>query len=213
MKWRARNIKRIMISIKGELADLIKQRNKRTPVQWKKLDDLIWEKFATKSAILVTDSSQFSFKTRIRGIIHYLSLILRSHDIIFPIIKKYNGDFLKAEADNILAIFPNVEDAINSAIEINLKLAEYNDTVPENEDYNICTGIGWGKVIRYEDELFGNEVNIAFQLGEDIAKKDEILLTPSAYEKIRNIEKFRTEYYRKLKFSGFENDSYKIIYK
>ena len=35
-----------MISIKGELADLIKQRNQRTPEQWKELDNLIWEKFA-----------------------------------------------------------------------------------------------------------------------------------------------------------------------
>ncbi|MCD4819276.1 MAG: adenylate/guanylate cyclase domain-containing protein [Candidatus Cloacimonetes bacterium] len=202
-----------MISIKGELADLIKQRNQRTPEQWKELDNLIWEKFAMERAILVTDSSQFSLKTRVRGIIHYLGLILRSHDIIFPIIKKHNGDFLKAEADNVLAVFPTVKDALNSAIEMNLKLAEYNEIVPENEDYNICTGIGWGKVLKYEDELFGNETNIAYQLGEDIANKDEILLTPAAYEQIKNTKTYNIKFYKNLTFSGFDLKSYQVNYK
>ena len=201
-----------MNSIKGELAEYIKKRNKRTPEQWKTLDEIIWEKFATECAILVTDSSQFSYKTRVRGIIHYLALILRSHDILFPIIEKFKGEFLKAESDNILAIFPTVENAVNAAIEMNNKLAEYNKAVPENEDYNICSGIGWGRVIRYEDELFGDEVNIAYQLGEDIAKKDEILLTPSAYEKIKDSNKFKIEFYQKISFSNFDCDSYQVIY-
>ena len=201
-----------MNSIKGELAEYIKKRNERTPEQWETLDEIIWERFATESAILVTDSAQFSYKTRVRGIIHYLALILRSHDILFPIIKEYGGEFLNAESDNILAIFPTVEQAINAAIEMNRKLAEYNKAVPENEDYNICAGIGWGKVIRYEDELFGNEVNIAFQLGEDIANKDEILLTPSAYKQIKDLKKYQIEYYQKIQFSGFDCDSYQVIY-
>ena len=201
-----------MNSIKGELAEYIKKRNKRTPEQWEALDKIIWDKFATESAILVTDSSQFSYKSKVRGIIHYLALILRSHDILFPIINKYDGEFLKAESDNILAIFPSVESAVNATIEMNRKLAEYNKAVPENEDYNICAGIGWGKVIRYEDELFGNEVNITFQLGEDIANKDEILLTPSAYEKVKDSEKLKIGYYRKLKFSRFNVDSYQVMY-
>ncbi len=201
-----------MNSIKGELAEYIKSRNERTPEQWETLDEIIWKKFATESAILVTDSSQFSYKTRVRGIIHYLALILRSHDILFPIIEQFNGEFLKAESDNLLAIFPTVELAINAAIEMNRKLTEYNKAVPENEDYNICAGIGWGKVIRYEDELFGNEVNIAFQLGEDVANKDEIILTPSAYEEIIESNKFQIDYYQKLKFSNFDCDSYQVLY-
>jgi len=197
-----------MISIKGELAEYLKKRNERTPEQWESLDRIIWEKFATQSAVFVSDSCQFSYKTSTKGIIHTLALILRSHDLLVPVIEKHDGEFLKAEADNILATFPSVELALNSAIEMNNILADYNSTVPSSENYNICIGIGWGKVLRFENELFGDELNMAYQLGENVACKDEILLTASAYNEIKGLKQYELTFHKSLNFSGYKFDCY-----
>ena len=67
--------------------------------------------------------------------------------------------------------------------------------------------------MRCENELFGNEVNIAFQLGEDIANKDEILLTESAYNVLKDYKGYDLKFYKKVKYTGFTEDSYEVNYK
>ena len=49
--------------------------------------------------------------------------------------------------------------------------------LPE-EKVLLCLGIGFGRILRIGDtDVFGTEVNVASKLGEDIAKRDEILVT------------------------------------
>jgi class 3 adenylate cyclase len=47
----------------------------------------------------------------------------------------------------------------------------------------LCIGIGFGRILQLDDDAFGDEVNLAYKLGEDIAKGREILITASAAER------------------------------
>ncbi|MBN1352598.1 adenylate/guanylate cyclase domain-containing protein [candidate division KSB1 bacterium] len=199
-----------MISIKGELATYLKRRSEMPIEQLAEFDQLIWERFGIECAILVSDSSQFSYKAQVLGIIHYLNLIFRSHEMLFPILRRHEGELLKAEADNMLAIFPTVENAVSSAIEMNQVLADYNASVSADEEYCICIGIGWGRVLRSDNEIFGDEANAAYKLGEDVAKKNEILLTAAVREKLDDKMEYTIRHHRMLNLSSFCFDSYKL---
>ena len=199
-----------MISIDGEFADVLKKRQLCAPEQRDLLDNQIWERFGIECAIFVSDSSQFSSRAKSSGIIHYLELILRSHALLFPIMEQFEGELVKAEADNILAIFPSVEQALDSSMAMNRALAKYNASVPPDEIYHICIGIGWGKILRHGHEIFGDEANAAYKLGEDIARRDEILLTAAAYEKIKETDRYQLAFHKSLNLSDFRFDSHKL---
>ncbi|MEM7650144.1 MAG: adenylate/guanylate cyclase domain-containing protein, partial [Cyanobacteria bacterium P01_A01_bin.70] len=50
-------------------------------------------------------------------------------------------------------------------------------------DIHASIGIGYGEVLVVGDHnLYGNEINLASKLGEDIAGDDEILLTAAAHD-------------------------------
>ena len=49
-----------------------------------------------------------------------------------------------------------------------------------------CIGIGFGRVLELTDDVFGDEVNIAFKLGEAVATKREILLSEGALTRARS---------------------------
>ena len=64
-----------------------------------------------------------------------------------------------------------------------------------NEPFKICIGIGYGDVLcSQNDGVFGDEMNLASKLGEDIACGEEILLTEAAHAHISDKYKNGFEY-------------------
>jgi hypothetical protein len=46
----------------------------------------------------------------------------------------------------------------------------------------VAIGIGYGSLLAIgEHDLYGDEMNLACKLGEDLAQRGEVLLTPAAY--------------------------------
>ncbi len=61
------------------------------------------------------------------------------------------------------------------------QLKAANLILPEDRRLYASIGIGYGAVLNIDDEdLFGDEMNLACKLGEDIAARSEILLTEAA---------------------------------
>ena len=51
----------------------------------------------------------------------------------------------------------------------------------------ICIGVGFGRLLVVGDEdVFGEEVNLASKLGEDVAGPGEVLLTESAWRAVQD---------------------------
>lgn len=142
------------------------------------LEDEIWQRFGTSGAVMISDMAGFSSASRRNGICHYLKLIARARRLIEPVVASNNGVLLKCDADNCYAFFENADDAIRASFEANSVVFAANAHVDESEQIFLSVGVDYGKVLLVGDEdFFGDPVNTASKLGEDLAIKAETLVT------------------------------------
>jgi len=141
----------------------------------------IWEQFGTEGAVFISDMASFSSTSRKIGVCHFLKMIHRARQIIAPVIADNNGTLLKCEADNAYAYFANTSDAIQASFDVNAALFESNDKHTIAEQIYLSVGIDFGRVLLVSDiDFFGDPVNTASKLGEDLAIKSETLITERA---------------------------------
>ena len=149
------------------------------------IDARIKEVFGETLAVFVMDMTGFSRQTIRRGIIHFLAQIHRMHSVATPVIESHGGEVIKYEADNVFAVFPDVEQAVDAAVELDRSLELVDTMLPDECDMHGEFGIGYGEVLVVENEdLYGSEVNLASKLGEDLAQRGEILLTDAAFARV-----------------------------
>ena len=150
-----------------------------------KIETQLWDEYGTEQAIFVLDMSSFSLLTRKYGIVHYLSMVRRMQLTVEPIIEAYDGNVLKFEADNCLAIFPDTLPAIRAAVAMQLAFDASNLLTSDEFDVRISWGIDYGKILIIGNEdCFGDAVNRACKLGEDVAAAGEILVTQEAMDRV-----------------------------
>jgi len=143
----------------------------------------IWEKFGVEGTVFISDMASFSSTSRKIGVCHFLKLIHRARQIIAPLIAANNGLLLKCDADNCYAFFQSTDDAIRASFDINAELFRHNDEFSLTEQIYLSVGIDYGRVLLIGDkEFFGDPVNTASKLGEDLAIKAETLVTKRAME-------------------------------
>lgn len=151
----------------------------------KQIEESLWQGYGAEFAVFVLDMSGFSLLTRKYGIVHYLSMVRRMQLTTEPIVKSYGGRMLKYEADNCFAVFPEPLAAVNAAIAMQHAFRAANLLTSDDLDIHISCGIDYGKllIIGYED-CFGDPVNRASKMGEDVAAAGEILVTKEAMQMI-----------------------------
>ncbi|HYE01569.1 MAG TPA: adenylate/guanylate cyclase domain-containing protein [Alphaproteobacteria bacterium] len=158
------------------------------------LTDAIWEEFGATMAPLVLDMSGFSRLTKAHGIVHYLAMVRRMHLASEPLVEAHRGHVVKFEADNLFAVFYSADDALACALAINDRLAEMNAETEDSRDIAVCIGIDWGRLLLVPwKDFFGDTVNIACKLGEDLAGPGEILISRTAAETLTRTEGLRLE--------------------
>src|SRR5512139_3718226 len=134
------------------------------------IDQRIWDLFGEEWCVMFTDLSGFSRNVAQFGIIHFLQTIVESERMLVPVIEDHDGILLKTEGDSFLVIFRNVKKAVLCALKMQETVCVYNQSQPAEEKVLLCVGIGYGKMLRIGDtDVFGQEVNAASKLGEDIA--------------------------------------------
>jgi class 3 adenylate cyclase len=78
-----------------------------------------------------------------------------------------------------------VEQTVDACVDIIKRLEAANTMLPDELDMHGKFGIGYGEVLIVQDEdLYGAEVNLASKLGEDLASRNEVLLTESAFKRV-----------------------------
>jgi adenylate cyclase len=175
-----------MASAGDELRALLRTRNEH-PERLAEIDRLIRDRFTRTLSVLVLDMSGFSRLTQRYGIIHFLAMIERMQQLVLPVVTAphHGGRLLKLEADNVYAVFPDAPLAVDAAREVQRRLVNVNEVLPADWDLHACIGIGHGDVLAVGDhEIYGNEMNLASKLGEDVGCGGEILLTPAAYARL-----------------------------
>jgi adenylate cyclase len=161
----------------------------RYPDRRAELSKEIEETFGQQKAVLVLDMSGFSRTTQRLGIVSFLMMIHQMRLICRPCVEERNGKVIKAEADNLLCLFETVEDAVHATREMTHRLDAANQVLPAENHLYAAFGIGYGNVLNIGDEdIFGDEMNLASKLGEDIARPGEILLTMAAQANLKETD-------------------------
>jgi adenylate cyclase len=142
----------------------------------------IRQTFAQPLAVLILDTAGFSKTTMQTGIISTLATIQTMNEATLPIVA-HHGKLVKFEADNVFAVFPDARSAVQAAIDIFQRL--------QADNIQVGIGIGYGETLLieegnyYANDLYGEQVNLAAKLGEDMAAADELLLTEAAFNQIQ----------------------------
>lgn len=143
----------------------------------------LWERFGTEGAVFISDMAGFSSTSRKVGVCHFLGMIHRARQILAPVIAANHGKLLKCDADNCYAFFEQTADAIQASFDVNETLFRANEQFGVAEQIYLSVGIDYGRVLLVGDvDFFGDPVNTASKLGEDIAVKAELLVTERALE-------------------------------
>jgi adenylate cyclase len=156
-----------------------------TEEERKRIEDNLWHDFGHRKLVFVLDMSGFSLLTRKYGVVHYLSLVKRMQRTTLPIIEKHNGTIVKFEADNCYAMFDEILPAVQASIELNAAFDIMNEYSEDPFDIRISVGMDYGDVLLIGgSDYFGDTVNRACKLGEDVAGPGEIILTEAAFEQL-----------------------------
>jgi adenylate cyclase len=164
----------------SELEVLLERRNATTRSR-AAVDRKIERRFRCICSVFVLDMAGFSLSVQRHGIIHHLAKIHRMRAVVGRAVGEDGGTVVKFEADNCFATFPTVVRAVRAAIRINDEFGEVNGSA----SIHVSIGIGHGPILLARDDLFGDEVNLASKLGEDIAGHGEVLLTKRARRAMR----------------------------
>lgn len=187
---------------------MLQERNEY-PERAAQIDARIRETFSETHAIMVMDMSGFSRLTVAYGIIHFMAMIHRMQQVVAPTVEEHGGEIIKWEADNVFAVFAEVERAIEAAVDIMKRFSAANTMLPDEMDLYAKFGIGYGETLIIErQDLYGGEVNLASKLGEDLARRDEILLTESAFGRVDASIRQYAEV--RMSISGLEFVAYKV---
>lgn len=188
--------------------DLMRRRNGRNAAA---LDRRIEAECGAELTVVSCDSSGFSKKTHEHGIIEFMDNMTKCHDALEKIVARHGGITLSDKADNLMLIFDEPAAALACSIEMHRWLKRRNRTMPAHKKYNMCIGVHHGGLLRFADDAYGPAVNVAFKLGEDIAGKDELIVSGKVNEMIKG--RFRTDYSKHTTIGGVTFDVYKVKYR
>ena len=156
-------------------ADLIDRLNEAAGAERRRVEAEIWEAFGVEQAMLVLDMSQFSLSVRRDGILPYLGHIRRMQRLMAPVVEAHGGRVVKFVADNLFAAFGTAAQAALAAVAMQEAAAR------EPAGFAVAIGIDHGRFLLLpEGDAWGDPINVACKLGEDLAAAGEILLTQAA---------------------------------
>ena len=172
----------------------------------KKIEDA----FEQERAILILDMTGFTRATQQGSLISFLLGINQMQRLAVPVIEDHGGILVRAEHDNLTCLFDSVEEAIGASREISRRLESANVILPSDKELYAAVGIGYGSILNVENHaIYGNEVNLASKLGEDIGNLGDVLLTVSAFEHLDQ-QGFKCEE-RKVSISGLELSYFAVL--
>lgn len=107
------------------------------------------------------------------------------HDkVIQPKIDDHRGRLVKAAGDGFLAEFPSTVEALRCVVELQSAVQTLNDAEPEDRRLTYRIGVNIGEIIVEEDDIYGDDVNIAARL-EELAEPGGIAISAPAYNSVK----------------------------
>ncbi|NQV15672.1 tetratricopeptide repeat protein [bacterium] len=127
-----------------------------------------------------------------------LKLLDRQREILQPIVKQFDGEWLKEIGDGLLLSFSSSKNAVFCAIEI-------QKVTKEIDDLNLRIGIHQGDILAKDGDVFGDDVNIASRL-EPFAAIGGIVISDKVQRDILGTPEIITKYIGKPKLKGVKQE-------
>jgi TolB-like protein/class 3 adenylate cyclase/Tfp pilus assembly protein PilF len=105
--------------------------------------------------------------------------------LIDPTIAKHRGRIVKTTGDGMLVEFPSAVDAARCAVEVQRGMADENAEIPQAKRIEFRIGIHLGDIIIDDNDIFGDDVNIAARL-ESIAVPGGISISRAVHDQVRD---------------------------
>ncbi|MGB5377582.1 adenylate/guanylate cyclase domain-containing protein, partial [Muriicola sp.] len=121
-------------------------------------------------------------------------LLQQNRDLQKPIIKKFNGRWIKELGDGVMASFKTVSDAVNAAV----KIQEACNTA---NDFQLRIGIHLGEVVFENDDVFGDTVNIASRI-QGVAQPGCIFISETVQHNVTNKNEFKSQFVKEMLFKN-----------
>ncbi|MDP3543346.1 MAG: adenylate/guanylate cyclase domain-containing protein [Elusimicrobiota bacterium] len=174
------------------------------------LDRDIENECVVDTTVMMCDSSGFTRRTHDYGILHFLSVMTDVYDRVEKILMKHRGILISRGADNLLAIFDDPAKGVDAAIAMQRLLAAFNKGKTDRDQFQLCMGFHRGKILRVSDGIFGDKVNIASKIGEDLANADEILVTGEVAKRLPS--RIKRAYARSVTLGGKTFELHRVKY-
>ena len=144
-------------------------------------------RYQRDAAILVVDFTSMVHRTEHEGIVYALALARAAENHMKHAVLQHDGEVVKQVADSFFAAFATPAQALAAALDGIAAMRDFNaprtgtlDDGQRNDPIYPCVGLGYGpSLIIPGENLFGDEVNRAFVLGEDTARANEVLCSPA----------------------------------
>lgn len=140
------------------------------------LEQLLWSTFGIEACVLALDMAGFSRRVQSEGIVSYLASIRRMQQASTPAVLAQGGEVVKFSADNLMAVFRDPAAALAAARDIRQACR----ALPEPLEISIGLDCGRFLYVPHSD-CFGDPVNVAYKLAEDIAGHGEILASARVF--------------------------------
>lgn len=136
------------------------------------------------AAIMFTDMVGYSALAE-RNEALALELLEEHRRLLRSIFPKHHGSEIKTIGDGFLAEFPSALAAVQCGIEIQEGIAKRNSAKPPQEIFQVRIGIHAGDVVRRDDDVIGDGVNIAARI-EPLAGAGGICISQQVFDQIEN---------------------------
>jgi class 3 adenylate cyclase len=189
---------------------LFSRLRRRTKANADVLDREIEDQCVHQTTIMMCDSSGFTRRTHQYGILHFLAVMTDVYDRVEPVVLKQGGTVISRGADNLLAVFDDPAKGVDAAIAMQRLLAKFNEGKTDRDQFQLCMGFHHGNILRLKDSIFGDKVNIAAKIGEDLASAAEILVTGEVAKLLP--ARIKRSYARSVELGGKNFELHRVKY-
>jgi adenylate cyclase len=100
------------------------------------------------------------------------------------LVHQYGGKSIGSRGDSLLAEFPSVRSAVQSAVEMQHELKGRNAALPAEQRVAFRMGIHVGEIVQDGEQLHGDGINIAVRI-EGLAAAGGICISDTVYQQVK----------------------------
>ncbi len=178
-----------------------------------KLDEVLRSEFQRRVTIMFTDIKGSTSFYEQRGDLDGRLMVHRHNEIVIPCIEQNKGVLIKTIGDATMSRYDDPADGVRAALQIQLRLRDYNKASAAGEMIHVRIGLNTGLGIVEEKDVFGDVVNVAARV-ESLADGGEIFVTEDTYREVKNNDEFIFRFAKASQVRGKKEElkAYRLVW-